>query len=109
MLFPEKLLLMGGACSQAHCLPPAQCWGHSLTHVYGYLSLSPGQKALWNGANLCQGCLHIAKLVVPLWMGSIQEHIGGDDSTTCMEAGSTVLMRFTSWSSEGGDLQLGLR
>ena len=42
VLSPEKLSLIGRACSQARCLPTAHCWGYSQTGVYGYLHISPG-------------------------------------------------------------------
>ena len=33
VLFPEKLLWVGGVFSQTSCLPPALSWGHSQTGV----------------------------------------------------------------------------
>ena len=63
---PEKLLLVGGACSQTRCLPPAHCWGYSQTSVCGYLTLCPGQESLGSGASPCWDCLAHARLVAPL-------------------------------------------
>lgn len=40
MLSPVKLLLVGEACSQSLCLPPAHCRGSSQTGACGYLPLS---------------------------------------------------------------------
>jgi len=79
-LSPEKLSFVGRACSQTQCLPLAHCWSHSWTGLCGYLTLSPEQESLWSGTGPCWGCLHTARLVALLWMGSSQGHIGGGRS-----------------------------
>ena len=42
MLFPEILLLVGGACSQTSCMLLAHYWGHSMGGVCGFLILRSG-------------------------------------------------------------------
>lgn len=101
---PKRLLLVGGAYSQTRCLPSAHCWGCSWIGMCGYLPLSPGQESLWSGAGPCQGCLHIDRLVAPLWINSCQGHNWkwlvrrGMSGWTHGSAGSC-------WSTVGVDLQ----
>ena len=41
------------ACIQTSCLPPTHCWGHDMTGVCDYLSLSPKQESLWSCTGPC--------------------------------------------------------
>ena len=68
VLSPEKLLLVGGACSQTRGLPPAHCWGCSQTSICGYLTLSQGLESCWRGDGSRQGYLHTNRLVALLCM-----------------------------------------
>ena len=63
-----------GVCPQATT-------GATVGMVCGYLLLSLGQKAIWGGVGLLWGCLHTARLMSLLWMGSGHGCIGGRRST----------------------------
>ena len=56
---PEKLSLVGGACNQTKCPPPAHCWDHSGL-LCGKLPLAPGHfevvLALLRLFAHCQAC-----------------------------------------------------
>lgn len=73
LLFPERLSLVGGACSQTRCLLPADYWDHSGSGLSDYLPLFPGQQSLGSDAGHCRGCLHDAILMELLWMNFCQE------------------------------------
>ena len=66
VLSPEKLSVVGRACSQTSCPPPAHCWGLHRTCVCVYLSHSPD-------AGHYRGCLHTARPVTLPCMGSGQD------------------------------------
>ena len=66
-LSPQVLLLVGGACSQTRCLPPAHCWGCSQTGVCGFLPHS-WDRSHFGVVLVRQGCLYAARLVTQLWM-----------------------------------------
>ena len=88
---------MSGACSQTTCLPLAHFLGHSWSSVCDYLPLSTGQESHWSGDGPFLGCLHTARLVPPLWMGSGQRPEGVLDEASLPEnagVGCTVLTRF---------------
>lgn len=74
MLFSEKVLLVGMACSQTNYLLAAHCWGCHLTSVCGYLSLTPEKESLWSDWPL----LELLAYYQWLWMGYGQGHIEGD-------------------------------
>ena len=48
MLYPEKLLLVGGACSHTRHLAQPTTKATVGLGVYGYLPLSLGQESLWS-------------------------------------------------------------
>lgn len=111
MVSPVKLSLVGRACSLTACVPPTLCWGHSLTDMYAYLSLSLGQWSLWSGAGLCRGCLYAARLASVPWVGSGQESIGEGESieAQCGRLGSNIIKLSMPGLCTRGPVALGLK
>ena len=70
VLSPEKISLIGKACSETQCLFPVHCWSHNWTDVCGFPPLSLEHESLCCGAGLCHGWLNTVRLMAPLWVGS---------------------------------------
>lgn len=70
LAFTDGWDLQSNQLSVLSLLLEPQCW-----YVCGDLSSSVEQRSLWSSGGPCQDCLHSAKLVALLWIGSGQEHI----------------------------------
>ena len=95
MLSSERLSLVEGAHSQTRYLP--QPTARAAGRLVCVVIFSPWGRSHFGVVLGHQGCLHIARLVAPLWMGSGQGHIGRGRYTEECGAGGlgqTALARF---------------
>lgn len=97
VLGPEKLSLVGEACSPTRCLPS--------TKINREEILSSSLRrigVIWSGASPCWVSLHTVRLVVLLWLNSCQRRAGGWDPLEEHRDGGPWCGQGLSWSVGGG-------